>query len=174
MENIKIIYSARKTLCLEVRREEGGVVRAPRRTPQKEIDAFVKAHEDWIARALQRTRQRQQNLPQYPESEAEIRRLKAKAAQVIPPKVDYYARFLGVTPGKVGITRAKTRYGSCSGKNSLNFSCFLMLFSDRAIDYVVVHELCHIKHKNHSKQFYEMIAGVMPDYRMRQKELRGR
>ncbi|MBR0415155.1 MAG: M48 family metallopeptidase [Clostridia bacterium] len=174
MNDISVVYSNRKTLCLEVHPENGVVVRAPRRTSKKEIEAFVKAHEDWIARALQRTRQRQQNLPQYPESEAEIRLLKAKAAQVIPPKVDYYAQLLGVTPGKVGITRAKTRYGSCSGKNNLNFSCFLMLFSERAIDYVVVHELCHIQHKNHSKAFYDMVASVMPDYKERQKELKGK
>ena len=174
MENIQVIYSARKTLCLEVHPEKGVVVRAPRRTPQKEIDAFVKAHQEWIERAVQRTRQRQNRLPKYPESEAEIAALKQQAAAVLPPKVEKYAAVLGVKPAKVGITRAKKRFGSCSGNNALNFSCFLMLYSEKAIDYVVVHELCHIVHKDHSKAFYALVASVMPDYKQAERELKGK
>ena len=171
--DITIIYSKRKTLSLEVSAEKGVLVRAPQKTTQKEIDAFVESHRKWLQNAIQRVEQRRQNLPHYPEDEASIRRLKALAAEKIPPRVEYYAALLGVTPTKIGFTRAKKRFGSCSGKNALNFSCYLMLFSDRAIDYVVVHELCHIRYKNHSKQFYRMIAGVMPDYSLREKELKG-
>ena len=170
MDDIKIIYSSRKTLSLEVSAEKGIIVRAPRTARKKEIERFLAAHEQWLQRAVKKTQQRAQNRPQYPESEADIRALKQLAAQKIPSRVEYYASLLGVMPTKVGFTRAKTRFGSCSGKNALNFSCFLMLYSDSAVDYVVVHELCHIKYKNHSKQFYQMIESVMPDYRLREKE----
>lgn len=173
MNDYVVIYSNRKTLGLEVSAEKGVIVRAPRRTSQKEIERFVASHTVWIARAKARVQTRAANRPVFSDDPAEIARLKALAAEKIPPRVAYYAALLGVTPQKIGFTKAKTRFGSCSGKNSINFSCYLMLYSDRAVDYVVVHELCHIKHKNHSKAFYEMIAGVMPDYKEREKELKG-
>ncbi|MBR2591293.1 MAG: M48 family metallopeptidase [Clostridia bacterium] len=173
MNDIKIIYSARKTLSLEVSAEKGIILRAPRTAGKKEIERFLAAHEQWLQRAVQRVEQRAHKRPHYPESEEEIRALKALAAKKIPPRIAHYAPLLGVAPTKLGFTRAKTRFGSCSGKNALNFSCYLMLYSDSAVDYVVVHELCHIKYKNHSKQFYQMIESVMPDYRLREKELKG-
>ncbi|MEG1614194.1 MAG: M48 family metallopeptidase, partial [Oscillospiraceae bacterium] len=70
-------------------------------------------------------------------------------------------------PTAVKITSAEKRFGSCSGKNSLCFSYRLMQYPQDAIDYVIVHELAHIKHKNHSKNFYELIEQYMPDYKER-------
>ena len=67
---------------------------------------------------------------------------------------------------------ARTRYGSCSGKNSLCFSCFLMNCPDAAMDLVVVHELCHIQVKNHGPDFYALLEQVLPDWRERKKLLR--
>ncbi len=72
---------------------------------------------------------------------------------------------MGVKPTAVKINSARTRYGSCSGRNSLNFSLFLMDKDDEFIDYVVVHELAHIKHHNHSKAFYEFVEKFIPDYK---------
>ena len=70
-------------------------------------------------------------------------------------------------PTAVKINFAKTRFGSCSSKNSINFSAFLMLFPLEAVDYVVVHELAHIKYKNHQKEFYALVEKYMPDYKKR-------
>ena len=67
------------------------------------------------------------------------------------------------------INSAKKRYGSCSGTNSLNFSLYLLDKDERFIDYVVVHELAHIKHHNHSRDFYKFIEQFMPDYKERMK-----
>ena len=71
------------------------------------------------------------------------------------------------SPTGVKITAARTRYGSCSGKNSLCFSCFLADFPPQAVEAVVVHELCHIKEKNHGPRFYALLEGFLPDYRAR-------
>ena len=79
---------------------------------------------------------------------------------------------MGVEPTGIKITAARTRYGSCSGKNSLCFSCFLMNCPEEAIDLVVVHELCHIRVKNHGPQFYALLAQVLPDYRQRREGLK--
>ena len=96
-----------------------------------------------------------------------------RAKEIIPARVAYYSRIMNVTPTAVKIGGAKTRWGSCSGKNSLNFSWRLMLTNDDAIDYVVVHELAHILEHNHSKRFWAVVENVMPDYRERRKGLKG-
>ena len=168
-----VVYSSRKTLALQVKTDGEVTVRAPFRTSKREIARFVLDNSEWIQRALERAEKRKSNLPEYPESEEEIACLKALAKRVIPPKVEYYSALLGVKPERVSINRAKTRFGSCSAKNTLNFSCYLMLFDEKAVDYVVVHELCHIKEKNHSPRFYALVESVMPDYKQRQKILRG-
>ena len=92
--------------------------------------------------------------------------------RVLPPKVEHYAALMGVRPVGVTITAAKTRFGSCSAKNRLCFSLYLMRYPEDAVDYVVVHELAHIRHHNHSPAFYALVARFMPDYRRREALLR--
>ena len=79
---------------------------------------------------------------------------------------------MGLKYGRIAITSAKTRFGSCSSKGNLSFSYLLMLYPDSAIDYVVVHELAHLKEMNHSPRFYKIIEEVLPDYKERKKLLK--
>lgn len=105
-------------------------------------------------------------------SDDEIAGLKAAAKAFIPERTEYYAEILGVKPTGIRITSAAKRYGSCSSRNSLCFSYRLMLHPKEQIDYVIVHELAHIKEHNHSPAFYKIIARYMPDYKDRIKALR--
>ena len=171
METYELIRSDRKTLSLEVTRDCRVLVRAPRSVSQRTIDAFVAKHADWIARHLEQQRQRAAAAPPSPTS-AEIEALKARARAVLPPKVAFWSKKMGVTPTGLKITTARKRWGSCSGTNSLCFSCFLMDRPEAAIDLVVVHELCHIRVKNHGPAFYSLLARYLPDYRERQQLLR--
>lgn len=98
--------------------------------------------------------------------------LRALAAEELPRRVEYYSDKMGLYPTSVKITSAATRFGSCSGKNSICFSYRLMLYPPEAVDYVVVHELAHIKEKNHSARFYALVERYMPDYREREKLLK--
>ena len=79
---------------------------------------------------------------------------------------------MGVRPTGIRITAARTRFGSCSAKNRLCFSWRLMDYPDAVIDYVVVHELAHIVHKNHGPRFWELVERYMPDYKRRRAMLR--
>jgi hypothetical protein len=168
MEPYELIRSRRKTLALEITRDGRVLVRAPMRLPQTRIDEFVSGHTDWIAKHLEQQRQR----PQLPAPTAEeIEALKAQARAVLPGRVAYWSQRMGVTPTGVKITTARHRYGSCSGKNSLCFSCFLMRSPPEAIDLVVVHELCHIREKNHGPRFYALLGQYLPDYPQRKKLL---
>ena len=166
-----LIRSSRRTMALEITRDGRLLVRAPQRAPQAVIDRFVASHTDWIAVHLEKQRQRAERHP--PLTDDEIAALRQKARDILPGRVAHYAGRMGVTPTGVKITGAKTRFGSCSAKNSLCFSLYLMAYPDTAVDYVVVHELAHIRHKNHSPAFYAEVARVMPDYRERRKLLKG-
>ena len=169
MESYELIRSDRRTVAVEITRDGRVLVRAPRRLPQTAIDGFLQRHEGWIARQVEKRRA----TPPPPEpTAAEIAALKARARAVLPGKVDLWARRMGVTPTGVKITAARKRYGSCSGKNSLSFSCFLANYPPQAIDLVVVHELCHIRVKNHGPDFYALLEQYLPDYRERKQLLR--
>lgn len=82
-----------------------------------------------------------------------------------------WAKRAGVVPAGIGITGAASRYGSCSGKNRLNFTWKLMLAPPELVEYVVVHELCHIRQHNHSPRFWAEVEALLPDYRERRQRL---
>ena len=171
MESYELIRSRRKTLALEITADCRILVRAPMRLSQARIDAFVESHAGWIARHLERQRQRAGKMPPAP-TESEIEALKKKARAVLPEKVAFWSQKMGVKPTGIKITTARKRYGSCSGKNSLCFSCFLMNYPEEAIDLVVVHELCHIKVRNHGPDFYALLEQYLPDHKERKKLLK--
>ncbi len=166
----KVIRSNRRTLALEVKKDLSVIVRAPLFLSDREIAAFAEKNGQWIFSAVEKQKARAARDKTY--SEDDIKRLRALAKEVLPQKTAAYAEIMGVKPTAVHITSAKTRYGSCSGKNSINYSLYLMEKSDRCIDYVVVHELAHIIYHNHKKEFYALIESVLPDYKERIKELK--
>ena len=167
-----IVRSDRSTLSIEVKRDGSVVVRAPHRASVREIEKFLSEKSAWVERHSQRAKNRDSRYNYSSYTELEIQQLKKIAREVILPLVEKYKREVGVEPTSVRINRAETRFGSCSAKNTLNFSCFLMLYPIAAVEYVVVHELCHIKEHNHSRSFYREIERVLPDYRERIKLLR--
>jgi predicted metal-dependent hydrolase len=89
---------------------------------------------------------------------------KEAALEIISQRVEFYAKMAGLKYGKIRITDAQRRWGSCSPNNNLNFSWRLIMAPLPAIDYVVVHELAHIEEKNHSKRFWRRVKALMPDY----------
>jgi len=97
---------------------------------------------------------------------------KMMARKLFKEKAGSFAKSMKVVPSAIKVTSAKTRWGSCSGKNSLNFSWRLVMADDDVIDYVVVHELAHIKEHNHSARFWSIVKSVLPDYQARQRKLK--
>lgn len=102
---------------------------------------------------------------------------KTIAKRILQEKVLYFSNLLQLYPQNIKINSAKTRWASCSGKNNLNFSWKLIMADDKTIDYVVIHELAHIKEKNHSKKFWLIVKQYQPDFneqRMALKKLHSR
>jgi len=108
----------------------------------------------------------------YQIKEILIKLYKLIAKPYILGRVTFFSKQMNVKPTGMRITSAKTRWGSCSGKNSVNFSWKLIMGDDKVIDYVVVHELAHTKEHNHSPRFWNIIEEIIPDYKKQKEKLK--
>ncbi|MHB9095146.1 MAG: M48 family metallopeptidase [Eubacteriales bacterium] len=111
------------------------------------------------------------------ERREEIRRkledlYKRLAREAVTERLDYFGPQLGLKYNAVRIKEQKTRWGSCSGKGNLNFNWKVVMAPSDIIDYVVVHELCHLAHMNHSREFWHLVESQLPDYRERKQWLK--
>ena len=163
------VYSGRKTISLCVKNQQL-IVRAPYGTSERKISELVEKHKNWILNRINK-----QSIPRakdVPLNEDQIAELKKKAKIILKEKTEHFSRIMGIKYGRITITSAKTRFGSCSSKGNLSFSWLLMLYPEAAIDYVVVHELAHILEMNHSPRFYKIVEKFMPDYKTRRALLK--
>lgn len=166
----KIVRSDRRTLAIEITAEAELLVRAPRRVSVAEIEKFISDNSAWIDSHIEIARQHAALHPEPDEREREA--YIAEAKEYLPKRVAYFAELMGVTPEGITLTGARKRFGSCSGKNRICFSWRIMEYPKELVDYVIVHELAHIKHHNHSREFYNFIAKVMPDHKERRNRLK--
>ena len=140
--NVRIEKSKRKTLYLTVREGNVVCVKTPLWYPDREIYRFLEQKKGWIEKQMERIARESKRLEEDGAlTAAEIKALAEIASKVIPQKVAYYARILGVSYGKITIRNQRSRWGSCSSEGNLNFNCLLMLAPSEVADYVVVHEL---------------------------------
>ena len=174
-QEIKLIRSKRRTISIEITPEAEVIVRAPYYASVSEINKLIGEKSDWIHKHLQKMSDRQKKKAEAPSQELtaqDIKLLITRAKRIIPQRVRYYADIMGVTYGRITIRMQKSRWGSCSSKGNLNFNCLLMRTPDEIIDYVVVHELCHLKEMNHSPRFWAEVEKIFPDYKERRKWLK--
>lgn len=170
MTDIKTVRSDRRTLAITVSRDGTVTVRAPYNMPSKTVERFVGDNREWIEKTVSKVLG---YAAAHPEPTAEEKSaLIKKAKEILPEKVRHFESIMGLHPEGITVTGAKTRYGSCSGKNAVCFSWRLMSYPDEAIDYVVIHELAHIKHHDHSKKFWSLVEKYCPDYKERRKLLK--
>ena len=163
----EIIRSNRKSIAIQVKTGGEVVVRCPRRMPVWQIRAFVQSKADWIAKHIDTEVTAEPQL-----TEAELKTLRERTRTLVTEKVCCFAPIVGVSYGRIAIRAQHTRWGSCSSKGNLNFNCLLGLAPEEVVDYVVVHELCHRKHMNHSPQFWAAVEAVLPDYKHHKKWLK--
>jgi predicted metal-dependent hydrolase len=129
-------------------------------TSDRAIDSALRAHAPWLARQLDAERVRVLDPPSLTEREG--RRL---ARELVTETIEVEAPRLGVRCERVSIRDTRSRFGSCSSAGSLSFSWRLALAPRRILDYVVVHELCHLVHLDHSRRFWSLVERVRPDFR---------
>lgn len=97
---------------------------------------------------------------------------RSKAREVVEERINCYYPQVGASPVRVRIKDQKRRWGSCSSKGNLNFNWRVVMAPLPVLDYVIVHELCHLIHLNHSKEFWSLVESVLPDYKERREWLK--
>lgn len=90
----------------------------------------------------------------------------------VAQRVEFFANYMGVQPISVRLSSAKSKWGSCSYKNALNFSWRLVFCPPETVDYIVVHELSHIENKSHDRKFWQQVEDVLPYYKVQEKWLK--
>ena len=209
----ELVRSRRKTIALVVHPDGRLVVRAPLRTSQKIIDAFVSSKTDWIEKTRQSQHARRKFFPkqifseggkfwylgqQYPLQVVRDQRpvfqfnlafsiqekvlpqarkqfekwYRDQARLYLNERVAYFAQLYGFHYQKIRISSARTRWGSCSGRGTLSFTWRLIMAPPEIIDYVVIHELAHTAHHNHSSDFWGLVGSILPDYAQKRKWLK--
>ncbi len=167
--SVLLVRSSRKTLAVQIRADGTVIARAPLRMPKDRILCFLSEKASWI-RMQQGKMQERENMRQQARihlDAAQEKELRERAKSVLAQRTAYFARQVGVTYGRITVRDQKTRWGSCSQTGNLNFNFRLILAPPEVLDYVVVHELCHRRQMNHSAQFWQEVAQVLPDYRKR-------
>lgn len=176
--------SKRKTVSIGFDEECRVVVKVPLRLSVTEIERIVNRHESWIIRERQKRREelteRQrcfdgtiliggERVAFFGDVMAEYGRL---AAERLPAVVDSMRALTGGEVKKLRYTNAKSYWGRCTSSGEISLHVLLTALPLPLCEYVVVHELTHLKHMNHSKRFWESVEQVLPDYRDRRRRLK--
>lgn len=165
----EIIYSKRRTLSIQVTPDSRVIVRSPYKVRKDVIASFIKSSAPWIEKKLAIL----ESVPSKPTyNECDIPLLKAKTKEIVLDRVKHFSSIMGLSPKRVSVNSAKKRFGSCSAEGNINFSFRLCLYPNEVIDYVVVHELAHLKELNHSRRFWAIVEKYIPNYKEIKKQFR--
>ena len=152
-------------------------VSAPLRYSDARIARFIEERASWIrehaAKMQVRERDRKINGASASPTQEELTQWRAIVSAFVPLLIEKWAPIIGVSPGKLSYRNMVSRWGSCSSKGNLNFNCLLMLTPPEVIDYVVVHELCHLREANHGPRFHALLDAYLPHWRDAERKLRG-
>lgn len=173
---LTIIKSKRRTFAISIKEDGEIIVRAPLYASNRQIMQITEKKSRWIIthylEVCERKNGRLHSDLSAVQRTALEKRYKEAARSYIPKRVAYYHAMTGGTYNHITIRSQKTRWGSCSSKGTLSFNWRLMLAPPAILDYVVVHELCHLTHMNHSPMFWQSVESVYPDYKNARKWLK--
>ena len=171
-----LIRSKRKSYAISISPDGQITVRAPLVTSDREVRQILSQKQHWIVTKYLEQQEKQINKPVSGLTDAQRNALTQRyivaAKEYFPKRAAYFRQFTGGTYNRITIRDQKTRWGSCSAKGTLSFNWRLMLAPPAILDYVVVHELCHLTHMNHSAAFWQAVEAVYPDYRSARRWLK--
>ena len=172
----KIFYKIKRSgrtrrLRLSVRSDCSVLITIPTIMDESEARKFLETKKGWILKQIEFFKSGKK-LPKDVENKNDYRRKKEYARKMITERVNYFCKKYDFYFNKIFIRNQKTRWGSCSSLRNLNFNYKLIYLSEEQMNYIIVHELCHLKEMNHSKRFWKLVGEIIPDYRSIEKEVR--
>ena len=158
----EITYSKIKNVYIQIK--DGKVlVKAPKRISKKELEKIIEQKKEWIEKSLEKEKKKQEKKPLYAQEKFE---------QIIEKNANELIKMTGLIPNKIRIKDIKYAWGSCSSNKNITINQKLISYSEIAIRYVILHELCHLEYMNHSKEFWNLVQRYMPEYKQVKKEFK--
>lgn len=165
-----------RTLRITIKADATVVVTIPSRMSMNRANAFIKEKERWIQQKVEFMKKRMEIRPPHmiPKGTAQERaEYKHEALALVKARLEYFNTLYGFKWNNVSIKNTSSRWGSCSRKGNLNFNYKIVMLTPALADYLVVHEMCHLKEFNHSRSFWDLVGKSIPDYAILRKKLRG-
>lgn len=164
-----------KHIRLSIDPDRGLVATKPVWVSARKVEDFIKEKGDWILLKLEDCRNAPRRVPTgTPTTHKDFLKNKADAYRFVKSRIDFWNSGQDFKFSKINIRNQKTRWGSCSHNGNLSFSYKILMLPPRMADYIIVHELCHLKEFNHSPKFWALVERFVPDYKEIKKELRKR
>ena len=154
----------RRSAALKVTPQGEIVVRAPLFMPKFMIDRFVSSHSDWIVNQIKSIKNRTTPNKKYFEL--------SSLEKFIKSKVQEYSQIIGLKPNSIKFRQVGSYWGSCSPLGDISFNSHLVYAPQEAVEYVIVHELCHLRYRGHGIRFWKMVEKYFPEYKSSKKVLR--
>lgn len=174
IENKIIEYDMRKSKrAKQVRLTINGdgvvVATRPARVPEYRVIEFIKEKFAWIQKRLDQISRIDTDLTRHNRKHYLSHRESART--LVHQKIEHWNTFYNFTYGRVSVRSQRTRWGSCSSKGNLNFNYKILFISEELQDYLIVHELCHLKEMNHGPNFWKLVEKTIPDAKALQKKI---
>jgi predicted metal-dependent hydrolase len=152
----------------------GGILRVtiPRGFPMEHAERFMRKKSGWIAAKIGIMKKRNHDPVFHRFGKKEYQKNKKQAFDLAKKKLEEFNRIYGFGYNKITIRNSRSRWGSCSAKKNLNFNYKILFLPEELLDYIVVHELCHLGEMNHSKRFWGLVEKTIPDYKEMRKKMR--
>ena len=167
-----VVRKKRKTIGITVDDNGNVEIRLPKWAPLYEAHQFAEEKASWVVKTKKRMEERAENRRDDWDEvmSATYPWIRSQGGKLFRNKVAGWAERMGVDYKKLTIKDVSTRWGSCSSRGNINFTWKIFVMPEHMVDYLVVHELAHLRHMDHSPEFWEMVAQYIPDYKEIKKE----
>ncbi len=160
-----IIKSKIKNMYIQIK-DEKVIVKAPIQLKEKYVKEFVNKKSKWIYEGLKKNKVKSKTEEKIGQKKIE------RLTRIVEKTINKYSKVLNVKPNKVRIKNIKYAWGSCSSQRNISISMQLARKEEKVIEYVVLHEMCHLIYMNHSKNFWKLVEEYMPEYKEYKKKLK--
>ena len=159
-----VVFRKRKgsrRISIRVHPVKGVSVTVPYMVPYMAAEAFFRLKRDWVLETMARQKEKYKDVA--PSDPQEVESLRRQAKKVLPVRLAELAGRYGFTYNRVAIKHNSSNWGSCSAKNNINLHLNIVRLPEVLQDYILLHELCHLRHRNHGREFHELLGQLLAD-----------